>query len=244
MKDKIKSIIIDDEPDGRALLKLMVEQYCPGLSVLAICDSAMSGIQAIEEHKPDLVFLDIEMPGMNGFAMLESLGSVNFEVIFVTSYDQYAIKAFRVNALDYLLKPLDEKELVSAVDRCATQVQKNKTVPLISSVPNSAKRLVLPVRDGYFFVNVINIIRLEADGNYTQIFLQDGSKHVVAKTLKDFEQNLVEYQFIRVHKSHLINLNFVKRYIRGEGGIVVMSDNSEIEVSRRSKEAFLALFNL
>lgn len=244
MKDKIKTIIIDDEPDGRALVKLMVEQHCPELSIAAVCDSAAAGILAIKDHQPDLVFLDIEMPGMNGFAMLESFGTLDFEVVFITSYDQYAIKAFRVDALDYLLKPLDENELIAAAHKCSVRVQKNRSEQLVSKNPGGVKQLVLPVRDGYSFVNISTIIRLQADGNYTHVYLQDGTKHMVTKTLKEFEQNLSPYQFARVHKSHLINLNFIKRYIRGEGGIVVMSDNSEVEVSRRNKESFLALFSL
>ncbi|MCU0429273.1 MAG: LytTR family DNA-binding domain-containing protein [Cytophagaceae bacterium] len=241
---KIRALVIDDEPDGRSLLGWMLEKYCPQVTVLTTCASAQEGILAVKEWNPDLVFLDIEMPGMNGFAMLEALGTISFEVIFVTSYDQYAIKAFRYKALDYLLKPIDESELTSAVERCVQSIQKEQQARSASNATVKNQQLVLPAKDGYIFVDIASVLRCEADGNYTKVYLEDGSKHVVAKTLKEFDTHLSGLRFARVHKSHLINLTHIKKYIKGEGGIVVMNDNSEIEVSRRSKESFLSMFQL
>ncbi len=249
MKDTLKAILVDDEPDGRSLLRSLLEQYCPIIDIITECDSAFSGITAIQNSQPDVIFLDIQMPLMNGFSMLEKLGTIDFEIIFITSYDQYALRAFKYNALDYLLKPVDEKELIEAVDKCAVRCLSKKAEQKNTFVHNytalsSSHQAILPVREGYMFVRVSDIVRCEADGNYTQVFMQNGDKYLVSKTLKEFEGQLVNLNFVRVHKSHLVNLQYIRKYIRGEGGTLVMTDHSEIEVSRRSKEAFLAIFNL
>ncbi len=249
MKD-IKAVIIDDEQDGRSVLNTLITKNCSWIKVVALCDSASSGQKAIESFKPDLVFLDIEMPFGNGFSMLEKFTTIDFEVIFVTAYSHYAIKAIKFSALDYIMKPIDEKELVAAINKFSQQTSKmnNERVSLFmknikTDVSGGFKQIALPTREGYIFVSLDDIIRCEGDGNYTAFIFLNGEKVLVSKTLKEFESTLSDFNFVRVHKSHLINLKHVKKYIRGEGGTVFMVDNSEIEVSRRNKEDFLKLFS-
>ena len=250
MNDFVKTIIIDDEEDGRLVLASLLKLYCPKVEVLGMFSSASEGIKGIEEIKPDLIFLDIDMPIMNGFSMLEKLASIDFAVIFVTAYNHYAIKAIKFSALDYLLKPIDEKELTMAVNKCIQERDSKENERLSFFIKNQKNdiqaltQMALPIRDGYIFANVNDIVRCEGDGNYTLVLFQNGEKQLVSKTLKEFETNLAHHNFVRIHKSHLINLKYVKKYTRGEGGSVLLTDNTEIEVSRRSKEAFLKLFNL
>lgn len=242
MNKSIKAIIIDDELDGRLILASLLTDHCENVKLLGSFENAETGIAAIKTLKPDLVFLDIEMSDMNAFAMLEQVGMIDFAIIFVSAYDHYALKAIKHNALEYILKPVDKEELVASVEKCS-----NKMLPLLTDnqvlQPDHSK-LVLPVRDGFLFIDAAKIIRCEADGNYTHIYLENNIKHIASKTLKDFEKLLTHSTFIRIHKSHLINANYIKKYIKGEGGTVVMSDNSELEVSRRNKEYFLKFFNL
>ena len=242
MNKLIKAIIIDDELDGRLILTSMLTDYCETVKLLGSFESADAGIAAIHTLKPELVFLDIEMPVRNAFAMLEQLGRIDFEIIFVTAHDHYALRAIKHNALEYILKPVDKDELVTAVEKCASklQLQTHESNQLL----NDLSKLVLPVREGFLFIDVAKIIRCEADGNYTQVFLDDNNKHLASKTLKEIEKLLSPSIFIRIHKSHLINVNFVKKYLKGEGGTVVMADNSELEVSRRNKDYFLKYFNI
>lgn len=220
----------------------MLTEHCESVKLLGSFESAESGIQAIKKLQPDLVFLDIEMPGMNAFSMLEQLITINFDVIFVTAYDHYALKAIKHNALEYILKPVDKEELIASVEK-----YQKKIPPRINASnepePDNTK-MVLSVREGFLFIDVAKIIRCEGDGNYTQVYLDDNHKYTASKTLKDFEKLLPPSTFIRIHKSHLINANFIKKYIKGEGGTVVMSDNSELEVSRRNKDYFMKYFNI
>jgi two-component system LytT family response regulator len=247
--EKIKVIIIDDEQDGRSVLDTLIKENCPTLKVLALCDSARSGLAAIRNHKPDLVFLDVEMPAGNGFSLLEELEEIDFEVIFVTAHSHYAIKAIKFSALDYLLKPIDKKELIRAINKFSNgpAITSNERASLfVKNLRNdigSLRQMALPTREGYVFVNIDEIVRCEGDRNYTSFIFMNGQKIVSSKTLKEFEITLSDFNFVRVHKSHLINLKHVKKYIRGEGGTLLMADNSEIEVSRRNKEDFLRLFS-
>ena len=249
MNEKIKAIIIDDEKDGRTVLSTLIKLYCPQVEIIGESSSGEQGLIMIEELNPALVFLDIEMPGMNGFSLLKKLKEINFEVIFVTAHHHYALKAIKHSALDYLLKPVDKTELIEAIGKFKISSSVNERMAYLleneTKDLSELKQIILNVREGYVFSEINEIVRCEADGNYTTVFFKNGDKQVASKTLKEFENLLSEHNFWRIHKSHLINLKYLKKYIKGEGGgNVVMTDNSEIEVSRRNKDAFLKKFNL
>jgi len=241
----IKAIIIDDEPYCCEILAAMLEECCPDMEVIAICNNGIEGLSSIRQLSPDLVFLDVEMPKMNGFAMLEQLSSVNFHLIFTTSYDQYALKAFRFSAIDYLLKPVDREELQKAVQKV---IQRSKA-PLpqqleillqkIHQPTNSINKIALPTMEGLQMIPVDSIISCESDNNYTIFLLKNKKKIVVSSTLKEIEEMLEEHSFVRVHRSYLVNLNEIEKYLKGEGGYLVMSDGSTIDVSRTKKEVLL-----
>ncbi|MFN6943306.1 MAG: LytR/AlgR family response regulator transcription factor [Cytophagaceae bacterium] len=239
MNNYIKAIIVDDELDGRLVLTSLLTDHCESIKLLGSFDSAESGIKAIRLLNPDLVFLDIEMPGMNAFEMLEQLDMIHFDVVFVTAYDHYALKAIKHNALEYILKPVDKVELIKSIEKFHSKWQSNRTTQ-----ESDSSKMVLSVREGFLFIDVAKIIRCEGDGNYTHVYLEGNVKHTSSKSLKEFERILPSSGFIRIHKSHLINTNFIKKYIKGEGGTIVMADNSELEVSRRKKDYFLKYFNI
>lgn len=251
MNKKIKAIIIDDEPDGRTVLHTLINMYCPQIEVMGESSSGEQGLSMIEELNPELVFLDIDMPGMNGFSLLKRLKEITFEVIFVTAHHHYALKAIKHSALDYLLKPVDKTELIQAVEKfeLSERHKVNERMSFLlkndTKEPGELNQIILNVREGYIFAEINDIIRCEADGNYTIVIFKNGDKQVACKTLKEFETILSQNNFWRIHKSHLINLKYLKKYVKGDGGgNVVMTDNSEIEVSRRNKDAFLKQFNL
>lgn len=241
----IKAIIVDDEAKGREILRALLSRTCKNVEVVATANSAESGAEAIRKFHPSLVFLDIEMPGGNGFTLLEKTKDQNFEVIFTTAYSQYAIKAIRFSALDYLLKPINPEELKAAVDKVeitqSTKVGNRRNVEtLLSNIEEAApKKVVLPNVHGAEYVLLDDIVRCSADGNYTLVVMTNGKKILVAKTLKDYEEMFAEENFCRVHHAHLVNLKHVVRYIKGEGGQVELSDGSTVEVSRRKKTEFL-----
>ena len=241
-----KSIIIDDELHCIETLRLLLTEHCPDVEVVEHCKSAVNALSAIEKHKPDLLFLDIEMPHMNGFEMLEQFGEIPFSVIFTTSYDQYAIKAIRFSALDYLLKPIDPKELVGAVHK----VQSRKQGPIpeqfhmlidkLQSKEHAFTKTAIPTSEGFELLPTDQIISCEADDNYTVFNIKSRKKIVACRSLKEVEEQLTSFSFfIRVHHSHLVNLNEVAKYVRGEGGYLVMSDGSIVNVSRSRKETLL-----
>lgn len=242
----MQCIIVDDESRNRDLLKMLLERNCPEVEILALASNGEEGIKLIEKLNPDLVFLDIEMPGMNGFEMLSLLPDSSFRVVFVTSHHHYAIKAIKFSAIDYLLKPIDVSELKAAVgkvlDAMETHQGSDSYAQFLHQVKNPQldfTKIGIPTREGILFVEISDIIRCESDTNYTWFYMQDGSKILASKTLKEYETLLQEHLFYRVHKSHLINLKHLNRYVRGEGGSVIMSNGNEVEVSRRSKEGFL-----
>ncbi|MBP7510326.1 MAG: response regulator transcription factor [Bacteroidia bacterium] len=246
--NRIKTVLVDDERNGREILLALLEKFCLNIEVIGTADSAELAINLIRETKPNLVFLDINMPGMSGFEMLEKLAPIGFEVIFVTAHDAYALKAFKFSAIDYVLKPIDLEDLQKAVEKVEeklnvkqdnSQGRYKELFHNIKNIQNPFDKLGLATRDGLIFVKISEIIRLESDVNYTWFFLQNGEKTLASKTLKEFEEMLEEYNFYRVHKSHLINLAHLQRYIKGEGGSVVMSDGSEVDVSRRNKEGLM-----
>ena len=242
----IKAIVVDDEPYACQALVTLLERHCPDISVEAVCHNGKQAITAVRDNAPQLVFLDIEMPHMNGFELLEALAPVRFHVVFTTSYDQYAIKAIRFSALDYLLKPIDPDDLVQSVARLQQKISNEETVRRIETLFQNLhgteglpKKLSVPTPNGFLFVEVGDIVRCQSHINYTSIFLKDGRKLTVAKTLKEFEELLCGHHFFRVHNSHLVNLACIKSYNRGKGGFVSMSDHTDIEVSMRRKEELL-----
>jgi two-component system LytT family response regulator len=245
----IKAILIDDEAHCLDTLSILLNEYCRDVQILEQCRSAIHGLQAIEKNKPDLVFLDIEMPGMNGFEMLERFSEIPFAIIFTTSYDQYAIKAIRFSALDYLLKPIDPNELVSAVKKVVEQrhlpmaEQFQMLLKQIQNKDHHFNKIAVPTAEGFELIPTDQVVRCEADDNYTHLFLKTKNKITACRTLKEMEEQLHNFSsFVRVHHSYVVNLNEVTKYVRGEGGYLIMSDGSTVNVSRSRKDALLKLF--
>ena len=243
---QIKSIIVDDEKHGRENLTGLLQEYCPRVLLVGEANSARSAIQLIKKEEPQLVFLDIEMPGENGFQLLEHFAQINFEVIFVTAYDNYAIKAIRFSAADYILKPINYNELKTAVESVTKRIQKKEKNRQIRELNRNISqpdnpRIGLPTNDRIEFVEVKNIVHCRGESNYTHIYLE-GKKHLlVAKTLVEFEELLKEYAFVRTHKSHLVNLKHVLVYSKIDGGTLELSNGDKILISRRRKDDVLSL---
>ena len=241
----ISAIIVDDEPYSCEALATLLERYCPDIKLLDICYSAADALKSMQEQRPQILFLDIEMPYMNGFEMLEKLPELNFKLIFTTSYDQYAIKAIRFSALDYLLKPVDKDELQKAVQKAITASDDPlpQQLEILLHKLNHPKvvvnKIAIPTIEGLQMVPVESIIRCEADRNYTNLFLKNKGKITASRNLKDLEEMLEDYSFARVHHSWLVNLNEVEKYVKGEGGYLLMSDETTVDVSRSRKEILL-----
>lgn len=239
-----KALIIDDESKARNALRNLLEQHCSDkVIVIGEADCVQKGLEAVQSLKPDLVFLDVQMPDGTGFDLLEQLQEVNFKLIFASAFDKFAITAFKFSALDYLLKPVEAEYLIEACSRLEETdrfKELNKKLEILMSNKNSFEKIALPTLDGIIFVKIKEIIRCESDNNYTGIFLKSGERIMVSRTLKEYDDMLSPFNFFRIHKSHLINLSFLNRYKKGEGGFVIMEDGAELEVSRRRKEEFLA----
>jgi two-component system LytT family response regulator len=243
----LNAIIVDDEPHCCKTLESLLKRYCPEVSIIATCANGVDALQAIRRLNPDLVFLDVEMPKMNGFEMLEQLHEINFHLIFVTSYDAYALKAIRFSAIDYLLKPVDREELQTAVQKVVKRMQ----VPLpeqlkiilekIQHPASASNKIALPTMEGLQMIAIESIISGEADDNYTTLHLKDNKKIVVSSTLKIIEELLEDHSFIRIHRSYLVNLKEIEKYMKADGGYVVMSDGSQIYVSRNKKEELIKM---
>jgi two-component system LytT family response regulator len=242
----VRSIIVDDELKSRESLKILLEDFCENAEVVALCQNVEEGVEAIEKYKPDVVFLDIQMQRETGFDLLNRIKPINFEVVFTTAHSEYAIKAFKFSAIDYLLKPIDIDELKTALSKVEKKLHTNISERLEQLMQNLKPtavqnyKLALPTTDGLIFVRIDEIIYCEASSNYTQIFTNDGKKHVVSRTLKEYEDMLADHSFFRIHNSFLINLNSVKKYVRGEGGYVIMNNDKSLDVSKRKKEGFLS----
>ncbi len=242
----IKAIIVDDEPYSCESLVTLLERYCPAVKVADICYSGEAALAAIHEQQPQIVFLDIEMPRMNGFEMLEKIPEIKFELIFTTSYDQYAIKAIRFSALDYLLKPIDREELQRAVQKVLQRLQSplpQQMEILLQKIhqPSSpVQKIALPTMEGLQMVALNSIISCVSNSNYTTFLLKNKQRLIVSRPLKEIEEMLEEYSFLRVHNCYVINLNEIDKYIKGEGGYLVMSDGTSVDVSRSKKEVLLA----
>ncbi len=245
----ISALIIDDDQLSREWLKDLLNKHFSDVVVTALCKNGAEGIKAINRCQPDLIFLDIEMPGMNGFEMLKKLPSLQNEVIFITAHNQYAINAIRFSALDYLLKPVRPAMLVEAVTRAITKIREKKFPAqyryLLNHLDNPKEdqlhNLAIPIIDGLLFVKLAHVIRCEAENKYTKIFMLGKKMILASRTLAEFEDLLQTSGFIRIHKAHLINTRHLEKYIRGEGGQVVMSDGTYLIVSRRKKDELLQI---
>ncbi len=249
----MKAILVDDEKSARTLLRHKLLRYDDGISILAECGSVDEALIALEAQHPDVLFLDVEMPGATGFELLQQLGAdAPFQVIFTTAHSEYAIEAIRGGAFDYLLKPVQETELAAALDRLRQKMPKKQAQPAVGqdgmaallkslqSLQDKEKKLAVPTSEGVLFIPQTDIIRAEAAGSYATIFLTNNQKLVASKNLSELESMLDSPDFFKVHKSHLVNLRFVAKYVRGEGGILVLTDGSEVDVARRKKEELLA----
>jgi two-component system LytT family response regulator len=245
----MRAIIIDDEIDGVRTLQWVLARHCPHVQIVATANNAFAAAEEIKNHQPDLVFLDIQMPGKTGLELLAEMGEKNFEVVFVTAYNEYMLQALQFSAADYILKPVDEDRLVEAVDRVTKRLadgkKEDQTAALQHNLSHSGQpgqmRLCLPTLKGFIVLKLEEIIYCEAERSYTVFHLEDGKTVTVSKPLIDYDSLLKNTTFLRVHKSFLINLLHVKEYQRGEGGIVIMTNGTEIEVSRRRKDEFLML---
>lgn len=242
----LSAIIIDDEQKGRSALKQKIQDYCPEIEAVHEADTAEKGILLIEKLQPHIVFLDIEMPRMDGFGMLHRLREKDFHLIFTTAYDQYAIRAIRYSAFDYLLKPVDIEELRSAVARIATQPIAHTAKKLVMLEQNTLgkdpfHKIAIPSVSGISFFDIGDIIHLEASSNYTTLHFRNHAPVTASKTLKEFEEVLPAEIFFRPHHSHLINLNFIRHYTKGDGGQIEMQNGNLVDLSRRKKDSFLKL---
>ena len=246
----IRVIIIDDEPLAVEALEIILKKKCrDDVEIIATSSSPQQGKSLIEEHQPDLVFLDVEMPGMSGIDLVRSFVNPIFRVVFITAFDAYAIEAFRLSAMDYLLKPVEVDDIVRVVDKIKNEIRKNENMLsiriqnleklLIQNAVSPESRIGIAMVDKIVFVNISDIMYCEAKGVYTNICLQDGKKILASKPLGDFESQLFSHKFFRIHHSTLINLNCIKEFQRFNGGYVVMQNNEKLEVSHRKRKDFL-----
>ena len=240
-----KVLIIDDENRTRELIANMINSFGFDVETIPEGENVQSGVAAIEKHNPDIVFLDIQMPDGTGFDVIRSIGEKNFEVIFITAHEEFAIKAIKFSALDYLLKPVDTTELKAAMEKALAALGDRKEATQFDALqknmqPNEKRRLVLKTQESVHVIELDQIIRCEADRNYTSFFLADNKKILVSKTLKEYETLLASHNFLRVQQSHLINIDYVDRYDKKNGGAVVMKDGSEVPLSPAKREVFFA----
>ena len=245
----IHCILIDDETNSLEMMEWLLKTYCPQVRIDAMCQSAEEGIKAIHQFHPDVIFLDIEMPHRNGFDMLEQFDKLFFEVVFCTAYDQFAIKAFKYSALNYLLKPVDPEDLKETIRR----IEEKKSLPskeqidlLFQNLKQTAKpavqRIALTTNDGMIFVSTADILYCEAESNYTSVVLEN-KKVLVSKTLKEIDEALAGPDFYRIHNSFLININQIQKFVRGDGGYVVMNDGKAVGISRSRRHEFMEMFS-
>lgn len=242
---KIQSIIVDDEQIARNVLRNYLTKYCPQVEILGEAENIKEAVPLIEKHRPQLVFLDVEMPFGNAFDILEATQNYDYEAIFITAFSDYSMKALNFSASYYILKPIDIQELIVAVNKVAESIEKkeefNRNKILLQNLQQKPEKqqIMLPTMQGFDVARIDEIVRLQADGNFTQIFMKDGSKKMVCRFLKYFE-DLLDYPFVRVHRSHIVNFNAVKSYHKN--GEIVLEDNTEIEVSASYKDEFLKNF--
>ena len=246
----MRTIIVDDEEKARKTIYNYLSLYCKEVEIVAQADNVESGYKTILENQPELVLLDINMPDGTGFDLLKKFDKINFKIIFITAYEEYAIKGFKFSALDYLLKPVNPQELIEAVEK-ARKLLDSENFELgykaflsnYDNKLNSDKKLVLKTSESIFIIDIKDIIRCEADGGYTTFYLIDGRKILVSKNLKGYEDILTEYNFFRPHHSHLVNLDYMQSFEKRDGGTIIMKDKSTVPVATRRKEDLLSLFD-
>lgn len=232
---ELTAIIVDDELHGRENLKIIIETYCSEVEILGLADSVVSAKEFVRIHKPDIVFLDISMPVLDGFDFIDEYNEPDFLIVIVSAHDEYGIKAVKAGAVDYILKPVNIKELKQCVKKLLLiKEKKTKSEPILDT-----DKLVLPASHGFNVMATDDIIRMEAEGCYTKVIFKDGKKSTVSRTLKDFEDTLPNEKFFRIHKSHLINLKYIKVYSNLSGNFVTMTDGSKVEISRRKAPEFI-----
>ena len=243
----ITAIIIDDEARGRLALRQKLKDYCPDVQLEGEAADGEEGLLLIERHRPDIVFLDIEMPRLNGFDMLQRLQRKNFHLIFTTAYDHYAIRAIRFAAFDYLLKPVDIEELKTTIDKVKGQGQQEHTSERLETLAHNLRttlnKIAISTMEGVLFFDLSDIIHIEAKSNYTVFSFVSRPRLTVSKTLKEFEDLLPQDQFFRPHHSHIINLKYIKKYIKGDGGQIELQNGELVDVSRKKKDEFLRIIS-
>jgi two-component system, LytTR family, response regulator len=245
----LKAVIIDDEAKARRILNAFVEEYCPQVSIAGMAEDVVQGVKLIQKEKPDIVFLDIEMPGYNGFQLLEFFDDINFEIIFVTANNEFALKAFQVSAVDYLLKPVQIDQLTRAVEKAekirGNSLVKERLQTLKANLEEQKiKKIVVPVSDGRLFIEVKDITHLKAEGSYVNIFLSDGNKILVSKNIKDYESQLTTHEgLFRTHRSFLVNARHIKA-VSADGTSATMPGNYTIDIARDRKQDFRAFIQM
>jgi two-component system LytT family response regulator len=248
---QLKCVIIDDEPLARAMLHAILEENCPQVVVVGQGEDVLSGLKVIQQQEPDLVFLDIEMPGYSGFQLLDFFEKPTFQIVFTTAHSEFALRAFQVSAVDYVLKPIQIEAIVHAVDKAMRLVSKPEQnraaleALRVNLKDNTrASRIALPVAGGLMFVQAEDIVSMEADGAYTKIVLSDGGKLLISKKLKEFEDLLVNNpMFFRTHRSYMINFKFVKQFNRRDGGVIILENDQEVLLTKERKDEFFAQFD-
>jgi two-component system LytT family response regulator len=240
----MKAIIIDDESQARKLLKNLLKEYCPQVEVIADCEDLPNGVKAIRKLKPELVFLDIEMPGHSGLELVDFFDDddIHFGIIFTTAYNQYAVKAFKLSAVDYLLKPIDGEELINAVARYEKSIFKKESIQLLKENLNAVglQKIAVPVGQSVRFILLSDIVFFKAENSYTEIFMHDETKLTVSRTLKNFEDTLLDNPiFFRCHKSYIVNQDYIIDYVKSDGGYLVLKPKHEIPISHDKVDQFL-----
>ena len=247
---KIRTILVDDEARNLRLSKSLIEKNCPQLEIIMLCDDPENAVEIIKELKPQLVFLDVEMPYLNGFEVLKKVEPVDFEVIFLTAFSHYAIDAFKSNAIGYLTKPIDVKDLIQAVENAEKRINEksfNKNIFTLleqtkQPAANTDEKIALATQSGILFVKLNEIIYCESSGNYTTFYFENNKHIIVSRQIGEYEKLLPESLFIRVHDKYIVQLKYIKEYVRGAGGDITLENGKQIPVSLKRKDKFLSIF--